>query len=76
MQNPVGSQSYLASEIEHRRPVAIKWFGETMTLMYVRYGMPRGRRGWRKRSGFSYVGWGREGLRWFDSEMMRILHPL
>src|ERR1017187_9403053 len=73
---PLVLNQTLASEIEHHRAVAIKGSRETMVLMYVRYSTPRGRRGWRKRSGFSYVGWGREGLRWFDSEMMRIFHSL
>ena len=58
MQNPVGSQSTFASEIEHRRPV-------------VRYSTLRGRRDWRKRSGFS--NFGNVGSSWFDPEM--IFHP-
>jgi hypothetical protein len=61
VRNPVGSQSTLASEIEHHRPIAIKGPHEMMALKYDRYSTPRGRRGWRKRSGFS-CGVGKIGI--------------
>jgi hypothetical protein len=59
--NSVSSQSTLASEIEHHRRIGIKGPHETMALKYDRYSAPRGRRGWRKRPGFS-CGVGKIGI--------------
>ena len=68
MQNPVGSQSTWASEIEHRRPVAKKGSRGTMGTDVCQIQYTTWEEGLEEAIRILICEVGREGLRWFDSK--------
>ena len=66
MQNPVGSQSNFGLGDREPSSGCKKKSGEMMSPMYVRYCTAPWDEGLEEAIRVLNVGWGREGLRWFD----------